>query len=67
MLDISSQTIFDQQFNISIGYPRSDLCNTCEMFKKRIDIAERENNVEIEIIKEDQFRHWDKSAFFMMK
>ena len=32
--------------------------------KKEFDIAEKENNVEIEIIKEDQFRHWDRSAFF---
>ena len=55
---------FNEDFNISIGYPLSELCNNCELFKKRIDVAQRNNQADLEMIQLEQFEHWDKAEYF---
>jgi len=56
--------VFNYEFNISAGYPRSDLCNTCELFEKRITVARRENNENVEQLNIEQLRHWDSAETF---
>ena len=57
--------IFNFEFNISFGFPRSDLCDTCELQNVRMNTARRENNQqainEIEIQRE---QHWQEAEMF---
>jgi len=54
---------FNEEFNISVGYPRSDLCNTCELIHKRIEVA-REENRTFENLRQAQLSHWDSAETF---
>jgi len=57
--------IMDHEFNISIGYPRSDLCNECELFNTRITNARQENREEERhLLEEQQDRHWRGAEHF---
>ena len=57
--------IFNEEFNIGIGFPRSDLCHVCELLHKREQVANRENNIEeIEQIQVEQRIHWENADVF---
>ena len=57
--------IFECDFNIAIGFPRSDLCDTCELYNTRILAATREANLQqIQELREARERHWDESQRF---
>ena len=56
--------IFNQEFNIAVGYPRSDLCSRCEMLNKKLAISTREQNQDEEILKREQINHWRNAELF---
>jgi len=57
--------IFDKEFNISIGFPRSDLCNECERFNTRIILATQNNERgQLEELKTQQTQHWIDAEHF---
>lgn len=43
------RTIFNTQFNISFGLPRSDTCSTCDRFTAEMNRLKKEGNLENEI------------------
>jgi len=60
--------IFNYDFNIAIGFPRSDLCDSCELFKTRILGARREENHELlEELQQARNVHWEESQTFYNK
>jgi len=60
--------IFDYEFNIAFGYPRSDLCDRCELFNVRRKTAERYNNaVELAQIQRECELHWQEADIFYNK
>lgn len=45
----SYRTVFNNFFNISFGYPRTDTCSTCDRFtaeKRALDMKLEEKNIE---------------------
>ena len=38
------EDIFNHEFNVSFGYPRSDVCDKCELFTAQIKAAERDGD-----------------------
>ena len=57
--------IFNTEFNISFGYPRSDVCDTCERQQVEIKAAERDNNAaEIRRLKTANELHLRKAEVF---
>jgi len=57
--------IFNDEFNISVGYPRSDLCHICELLNKRECIARRSaSEDEVRQIQEEQIAHWTMADRF---
>ena len=57
--------IFNCEFNISFGFPRSDLCDTCELLNVRIKTARRDNdeNAINEILAQRE-EHWTSAEMF---
>ena len=57
--------IFNTEFNISFGYPRSDVCDTCERQQVEIKAAELDNNAaEIRRLKTANELHLRKAEVF---
>ena len=57
--------IFNFEYNIAFGFPRSDLCNRCELFEVRRKTAEREQSVEqLEEIRTQSEQHWAEAEIF---
>ena len=57
--------IFNHEFSISFGFPRSDICDTCELFLVKIKAAERaENRAEVETLKNEHELHVKKADVF---
>ena len=38
------EDIFNHEFNVSFGYPRSDVCDKCELFTAQIKAGERDGD-----------------------
>jgi len=57
--------IFNFDFNIRFGYPRSDLCSDCELFNAKLILCRRNNNEdeETEVLLQ-QDAHWQMSNAF---
>ena len=47
--------LFNYEFNISFGFPRSDICNTCE--KQRVEIKAAELNGNEDIVKQKKLEN----------
>jgi len=57
--------IFNTEFNIGVGYPRSDLCNTCELLSTQIKVATREGQqAQLHELEGSQLHHWDSASHF---
>jgi len=57
--------IFNTEFNIGVGYPRSDLCNACELFSTEIKVTTREGpEARYHELKQSQLNHWDSASQF---
>ena len=57
--------IFNFEFSISFGFPRSDICDTCELFSVKIKAAERaENETEAQKLKDEHALHLRKADVF---
>lgn len=57
--------IFNTEFNISFGYPRSDICDTCERYQVMLKAAESNNDaVAIKKIRIDNELHIRKADVF---
>lgn len=60
--------VFNEEFNISFGYPRKDICNTCTKFLVNIRQAEIESNAEaLQTLKRDKEIHLRKAEVFKTK
>ncbi len=58
--------IFDNERNISIGYPRSDLCETCDSLQAKICAVEAEKNDEAvkKLTVEKELHNRQAAAFY---
>ena len=60
--------IFNTEFNISFGYPRSDICDTCERQQVELRMAEIANNAaEVRKIKTANKLHLRKADVFLVQ
>ena len=60
--------IFNTEFNISFGYPRSDICDTCERQQVELRMAEIANNAaEVRKIKTANELHLRKADAFLVQ
>jgi len=56
---------FNFEFNVAIGFPRSDLCDTCELLKYQIAAATRERNEPMQQqLQQQRMQHWTESEVF---
>jgi len=59
---------FNFKFNVAIGFPRSDLCDTCELLKNQIAAATRERNEPMQQqLQQQRMQHWTESEVFYNK
>lgn len=45
----TSRHIFEQQFNISFGYPREDTCSACDVYKAEVKLIENQIATSVDI------------------
>lgn len=57
--------IFNEDFNISFGYPRKDICKLCTKFM--IEIKEEKNKDRVKVLEDERNKHQDSANIFYEK